>query len=140
MQKNMTKPTKQKDIKRSWHLINLHGQTLGRVSVQMAELLMGKDKPYFVRNLDCGDWVVAINAKDVEVSGKKEAQKIYYRYSGYPGGLKRKTLSDLRATKPEEVIYHAVKGMLPQNRLRDRMLKRLFVFPKEQHPYANKIK
>lgn len=140
MQKNMTKPTKQKDVQRSWHLINLHGQTLGRVSVQMAELLMGKGKPYFVRNLDCGDFIIAINAKDVEVSGKKETQKIYYRYSGYPGGLKRKTLSDLRTTKPEEIIYHAVKGMLPQNRLRDRMLKRLFVFPKEQHPYANKIK
>lgn len=136
----MTKPTKQSDIKRLWHLVDLKGKTLGRIATEIAKLLMGKAKPHFVRNLDVGDFVVAINAKEIVVTGKKESLKKYFRYSGYPGGLRAETFSDLRKRKPEEIIYRAVKGMLPQNKLRDRMLGRLFIFAGEEHPYKNKFK
>jgi large subunit ribosomal protein L13 len=139
-QANLTTPTKATDIKRGWHLVDVDGKTLGRVATDIARLLMGKGKPYFVRNLDCGDYVVVINAKDVVVSGNKEEQKNYYRHSGYPGGFKKETLKELRARKPEEIIKHAVKGMLPQNKLRDRMLKRLFVFASEEHRYKDKFR
>lgn len=138
--KGQTKPTKISDIKREWHLIDLKEKILGRISTDIAGLLMGKGKPYFVKNLDCGDFAVVINAKDVLVSGGKEEKKKYYRYSGYPGGLKVETLKDLRKRKPEEVIYHAVRGMLPQNKLRDKMLKRLLVFVGKEHPYKDKLK
>lgn len=135
----MTDTTKDKDIKRAWHLIDLDDQVLGRVSTKIATLLMGKAKSYFVRNLDCGDYVVAINAGKVKTTGKKETLKVYYRYSGYPGGLTQEKLKDMRIRKPEEVIRHAVKGMLPQNRLRDSMLKRLLVFKEATHPYESKL-
>jgi len=135
-----TKPTKAADIKRSWHLVDVNGKILGRISSEIAKLLMGKSKPYYVRNLDCGDYIVVINASGVRVTGKKETDKKYYRHSGYPGGLKVKTFKELKDSKPEEIIRHAVKGMLPQNKLRDRMLKRLYVFPQENHLYGGKIK
>lgn len=136
----MTTATKVSDIKREWHLIDVKGKTLGRVSSEIAQLLMGKRKPYFVRNLDCGDYVVIINAKDVKTTGNKEEQKKYYRHSGYPGGFKTETLKELRERKPENIITHAVKGMLPQNKLRDKMLRRLFVFSGEEHRYSDKFK
>jgi large subunit ribosomal protein L13 len=135
-----TTATKAGDIKRVWHLIDVKDKTLGRVSSEIAQLLMGKSKPYFVRNLDCGDFVVIVNAKDVKVTGKKEVQKNYYRHSGFPGGFKKETLKELRERKPEEIITHAVKGMIPQNRLRDKMLKRLFVSAGEEHKHNDKFK
>lgn len=135
-----TKATKAKDIKREWHLIDVKGKTLGRVGTTIAKLLMGKSKPYFVRNLDCGDFVVVVNAKEVAISGNKALQKKYYRYSGYPGGLSSETYQELQNRKPEEIIVHAIKGMLPQNRLRDKMLKRLFVFAGTEHKYQDKFK
>ncbi len=138
--KAQTTATKASDIKRIWHLMDLREKTLGRVSTDIAKLLMGKGKSYFVRNLDCGDYVVVVNAQQVNVTGKKEQKKTYYRYSGYPGGLSSETFDRLRKRKPEEIIIHAVKGMLPQNRLRDSMLKRLFVFPDEKHPYEKELK
>lgn len=138
--KSITKATKQSDIKREWHLIDVKGEILGRISTKIANLLMGKSKPYFVRNLDCGDYVVVINAKDVKVTGRKEADKKYYRHSGYPGGFRSETFKDLKEKNPAEIIKHAVRGMLPQNRLRDKMLKRLFTFSDEKHIYAEKIK
>jgi large subunit ribosomal protein L13 len=134
-----TKPTKVSDIKRSWHLVEVNGKILGRISSEIAKLLMGKSKSYYVRNLDCGDYVIVINASGVKVTGKKETDKKYYRHSGYPGGLRTETLKELRESKPEEIIRHAVKGMLPQNKLRDRMLTRLFVYKDEVHPYADKL-
>lgn len=134
-----TKPTKQSELKRTWHLIDVRGKVIGRVATQIAELLMGKNKPYFVRNLECGDYVVVINAKEVKATGKKEKQKVYTRYSGYPGGLRRETLGEMRIRKPEEIIRHAVSGMLPHNRLHDRMLKRLFVFSGGEHTYHSKF-
>ena len=136
----ITTATKISDVKRTWHLIDVKDKTLGRVASEIAQLLMGKSKAYFVRNLDCGDYVVIINAKDVKVTGKKEVQKNYYRHSGYPGGFKSETLKELRSRKPEDIIVHAVKGMLPQNRLRDKMLKKLFVFAGDEHKYEDKFK
>lgn len=134
-----TKATKASEIERSWHLIDVKGEILGRMATKIADILMGKSKSYFVRSLDCGDFVVVINAKSVKVTGKKETEKTYTRYSGYPGGIRSETLRELRARKPEEVVRHAVAGMLPRNRLHDRMLTRLFIFPEENHSYADKF-
>ena len=131
---------KAKEIKRKWHLIDAKDKILGRLATQIAQLLMGKSKPYFTRHLDCGDYVVVINAKEVKVTGKKEKQKIYYRHSGYPGGLKETPLWMLREKHPERIIIHAVSGMLPKNKLRARMLTRLKVQPEEEHPYEDKFK
>ncbi len=135
-----TYATKAKDIKREWHLIDVQGQVLGRLSTQIAVLLIGKNKPYYTGHLDCGDWVVVINAQGVQVTGKKRKQKIYYRHSGYPGGLKAFTFEQMMAKDPRKVIFHAVSGMLPKNKLRKKRLKRLRVFVGEKHPYGKKIK
>jgi len=132
--------TKASEIKRDWHLVDIDGKTLGRVSTEIAGLLMGKSKSYFVRNLDCGDFVVVINSKKVKVTGTKELNKVYYRHSGYPGGFKSETLGELRARKPNDIIVHSVKGMLPQNRLRDEMLGRLKIFEGAEHTYADKFR
>lgn len=136
----MTLPTKASDIKREWHLVDVKGKILGRTATGIAQLLIGKNKPYFVRHLDCGDYVVVVGAKDVSVSGKKESEKTYTRYSGYPGGLRKKTLAELRSQKPEEIIRHAVSGMLPKNKLRASMLKRLYIFEGEEHKFEDKFK
>ena len=135
-----TQATKASEIKRVWYLIDLKGKILGRTATDVAKLLMGKAKPYFVRNLDCGDYVVVVNAKHIVVTGKKEENKTYYRHSGFPGGFRQETVKEVRDRKPEEIIKHAVKGMLPQNRLRDRMLQRLFIFPEATHTYQEKFK
>ena len=100
---------------------------------------MGKGKAYFVNNMDCGDYVVVINAKDVRTTGKKELLKKYTNYSGYPGGLRTRTLKEMRAQDPTLIITHAVSGMLPKNKLRAQMLKRLYVFSDENHKYADKL-
>lgn len=139
-QTTQTTPTKQSELKHDWHLVDVEGQILGRISTTIAKHLMGKAKSNFVRNLDCGDYVVVINASTVKVTGKKEENKVYARHSGYPGGFRSETLKELRARRPEEVIRHAVKGMLPDNRLRDKMLKRMFVFSGSEHTYADKFK
>ncbi len=136
----MTDSTKKTDIKQEWHVVDVKDKVLGRVSVDIAKLLIGKAKPYFVRNLDCGDYVVVINAKKVAVTGNKEEGKSYFRHSMYPGGFKGETLRQLRKRKPEDIIIHAVKGMLPQNKLRDSMLKRLRVYADDKHPYEDKFK
>ena len=138
--KAQTQSTKLSEIKREWHLIDVKGKILGRVSSEIAQLLMGKSKPYFVKNLDCGDYVVVLNAKEVKTTGKKEDLKTYYRHSGYPGGFKAEKLKDLRQRNPEEIIKHAVSGMIPQNKLRASMLKRLYVFAGEVHTYGDKFK
>ena len=131
--------TKAKEIKREWHLIDVDGKTLGRISTEIAGLLMGKSKPYFVKNLDWGDFVVVINSKKVKVTGNKETKKVYSRHSGFPGGFKQETLGELRNRKPNDIIIHAVKGMLPQNRLRDPMLNRLKIFEGKEHEYGEKF-
>ncbi len=137
---NLTKPTKAKEIIRSWHLVDAKEAILGRTSTRIANLIMGKGKPYFAKNLDCGDYVVVINAVNVKVTGNKEKAKTYTRYSGYPGGLRSARLEEVRAKNPNKIITHAVSGMLPKNKLRDQMLKRLYVYADEKHPYGEKFK
>jgi large subunit ribosomal protein L13 len=137
---NTTKPTTAKDIVRKWHLIDVKGKVLGRAAVEIAHELMGKGKSYFVRNLDCGDYVVVVNAAHIDVTGNKKTEKTYYRHSGYPSGLKGESLKDLLVRRPDEAVIRAVKGMLPQNKLKATMLKRLFVFANETHTYEDKLK
>ncbi len=134
-----TQPTTAEEIKRAWHLVDVKGKVLGRVATDIAQKLMGKGKPYFVRNLDCGDNVVVINSKYVAVTGKKEKEKLYGNYSGYPGGLKQKALWQVRKEKPAELVRHAVYGMLPKNKLRDRLITRLYIYPEAEHPYKEKV-
>lgn len=135
-----TAPTSANDITRTWHLIDVKDKILGRVAVEIAHALVGKSKPNFVRNLDCGDYVVVINSQLVAVTGKKEKDKTYGHYSGHPGGLKEKALWQLRIEKPNEIIERAVAGMLPKNKLRDRLMTRLHVYKDATHPYEDKFK
>lgn len=117
--------TKISDIKHEHHALDAKDQILGRFATKVAQLLVGKNKPYFVRHLDCGDFVTVTNAKEVKVTGKKELQKTYTRYSGFPAGLHKTTLGKLRKDNPAEIIHHAVWGMLPNNKLRDIWIARL---------------
>ncbi|HEX9975732.1 MAG TPA: 50S ribosomal protein L13, partial [Dehalococcoidales bacterium] len=126
---------KASDIKREWHVIDASGQILGKVATQAANWLMGKHKPLFSRHLDTGDYVVVINAEKVRVTGDKLKQKMYYRHSGYPGGLKSVSLEKVLETSPARAIEHAVKDMLPHNRLEAQMMKRLKVYAGEAHPH-----
>lgn len=135
-----TKSTKEKDVKRQWHLFDAKDQILGRLVSKIATILIGKNKINYVSYLDMGDNVVVINAFDIRVTGKKEKNKIYTNYSGYPGGLKISTFSKMKEKKPEEIIRRAVYGMLPKNKLRDRMITRLHIFKNEQHLFQDKFK
>ncbi|MBA7583960.1 MAG: 50S ribosomal protein L13 [Dehalococcoidia bacterium] len=130
-----TYSTKASDIERQWHVLDASDKILGKLATEAAKLLMGKHKPIFTRHLDTGDFVVIINAKKVRVTGKKAEQKLYHSHSGYPGGLKTINLERLMATNPTRVIEHAVKGMLPHNRLGAKMLKKLKVYAGEEHPH-----
>lgn len=135
-----TYSTKASEIKRQWHSIDASGRILGKIATEAAGLLMGKHKPIFTRHLDGGDFVVITNAEKVRVTGNKTKQKLYYRHSGYPGGLKSTSLEKLSQTNPTRVIEYAVKGMLPKNRLRDGMMKRLKVYVGEAHPHLSQTK
>lgn len=128
------------DIERRWHVIDASGKTLGRLSTQIARLLMGKHKPMFTPNQDTGDFVIVINADKVRVSGNKAKQKLYYRHSGYPGGFKSITLEKTMQNHPTRVIDHAVKGMLPRTRLGARMRKRLRVYAGATHNHLAQTK
>ena len=130
-----TYSVKASEIKRQWHVIDASGKILGKLATEAATLLMGKHKPIYSRHLDTGDFVVVINADKIQVSGNKVKQKIYYRHSGYPGGFKSVTLEKMMQTKPTWVIEHAVKGMLPKNRLGASMLKKLKVYTGDAHPH-----
>lgn len=136
MKTYMQKPA---DVKRQWHLLDAKGQVLGQVATQAAKLLIGKDKATFTPHVDGGDYVVVINARQVAVTGKKEQDKMYYRHSGYPGGLKETNLANLRQKSPERIIEIAVKGMLPKNKLQKPRLNRLKVFADNDHPYQDKL-
>jgi large subunit ribosomal protein L13 len=124
------------EIRRRWLVVDAAGKTLGRLSTEIAGLLSGKYKPTFSRHLDTGDFVVVVNADKVEVTGKKLIQKRYYRHSNYPGGLKSESLRDVLAKHPNRVIEHAVRGMLPRNRLGDQMYRKLKVYAGPDHPHA----
>jgi len=131
-----TRSVKAKEIKRSWHLVDLSGKILGRELTHMATLLQGKHKRNFVPYLDCGDHVVAINAGKVNVTGKKVKQKEYDRYSGFPGGRKTIKLGQALVRNPQQVVRHAVSGMLPKNKLRDVRLSRLHIYEDDVHPHT----
>ncbi len=128
------------EIKRDWHVIDATDQVLGRLATRAARLLMGKHKPIFSRNLDVGDYVVIINADKVRVTGDKAKQKVYYRHSGYPGGLKSITYDKLMQANPTRVIEHAVKGMLPHTRLGASIMKKLKVYVGDTHPHLAQTK
>lgn len=133
MKSYIAKPS---DVERSWYVIDAEGKTLGKLAVEAATILRGKKKPIYTPHIDCGDYVIVVNAEKVAVSGKKEEQKIYKSHSGYPGGLKEVPLKDLRARKPEEIIRHAVKGMMPKGKLGRQMFKKLKVYAGPDHPHA----
>ena len=126
---------REQDIQRDWHVIDAQGQTLGRLATRVATLLRGKHKPIFTPHVDCGDYVIVVNAEKIHVTGQKMTQKKYYRHSGYPGGLKEISLRDQLQKFPERVIESAVRGMLPKNRLGRRMFKKLKVYPGPNHPH-----
>jgi large subunit ribosomal protein L13 len=134
-----TYSVKESDIERKWHVIDASGQTLGKLATSVARILMGKNKPIFVNNLDTGDYVVVINATKITVTGKKMKDKFYYRHSMYPGGLKSVSLETMLNTHPERVIEHAVKGMLPRNKLGRAMFKKLKVYPGDSHPHKAQV-
>ncbi|NJN93523.1 MAG: 50S ribosomal protein L13 [Anaerolineales bacterium] len=126
---------KESDIQRDWYVIDAQGQTLGRLATRTATILRGKHKPLFTPHVDCGDYVIIINAEKVHVTGQKMSQKKYYRHSGYPGGLKEISLRDQLQKFPERVLESAVRGMLPKNRLGRQMFKKLKIYPGPNHPH-----
>jgi len=130
-----TYSVKVSEIKREWHVFDASDKVLGRLATEVAKLLMGKHKPMFCRNLDVGDFVVVLNAEKVRVSGDKARQKVYYRHSGYPGGLKSVTFEKLMQTHPTRAVEYAVKGMLPHNRLGASIIKKLKVYVGDKHPH-----
>lgn len=121
---------------RNWVLVDANGQTLGRLATRIADTLRGKDKPTYTPHVDTGDFVVVVNAEKISVTGNKRADKRYYRHSGYPGGLRSRTLQEMLERRPEEVIRLAVKGMLPRNRLARKQLTKLKVYAGPDHPHA----
>jgi large subunit ribosomal protein L13 len=128
------------DIERKWHVIDASGRTLGRLATEAAVLLKGKHKPMYTPHLDVGDYVVVVNADKIEVTGKKLTDKIYYHHSNYPGGLKSISLGKMLETHPTRAIEHAVKGMLPHNRLGAAMFKKLKVYAGAEHPHKAQVK
>jgi large subunit ribosomal protein L13 len=134
-----TKPTKEKQIERNWHLIDVSGKVLGRITPQIVRIIQGKNKVDYVPNLDIGDHVVVINSSKVKVTGKKTQSKEYTNYSGYPGGLKRINFADLLKKDSREIIKRAISGMLAKNKFRSDRLNRVHIFPNAEHTFANKF-
>ena len=131
-----THTVKLADIKHDWFIIDADGQTLGRLAGQIATRLMGKHKPQYSPHLDMGDNIVVVNAARIAVSGNKLEDKKYYRHSGYPGGIKETTLREVMEQRPEQALEHAVRGMLPKNRLNDDRMARLKVYAGAEHPHS----
>ncbi len=123
------------DIEREWFLVNAEGKTLGRLASEIAQVLRGKHKPIYTPHLDCGDFVIVVNAEKVRVTGRKLDQKMYYRHTGYPGGIKSISLRNQLQKHPERVLQAAVRGMLPKNRLGRKMFKKLKVYAGDSHPH-----
>ena len=130
-----TTAVRTQDIEQKWYIMDCSGKTLGRLSVQVANILRGKNKPEYTPNADVGDFVVLVNAKDIKVTGKKTEDKIYYRHSGYPGGIKQISFKDQLDKDPEKIIRDSVKGMLPKNRLNRQIIKKLKVYSDGNHPH-----
>lgn len=123
------------DLGRKWYLVDVKDAILGRTAVKIANILRGKQKATFTPHLDCGDFVIVINARHVRLTGRKSEGKLYYRYTGYPGGLRKRTFSQLSARFPERVVETAVRGMIPHNRLGRKVIKKLHVYPDDYHPH-----
>jgi large subunit ribosomal protein L13 len=121
---------------RNWYVVDASGKTLGRLATQIADTLRGKRKPEYTPHIDTGDFVIVVNAEKISVTGNKRAAKLYRRHSGYPGGLRTRTLDQMLARRPEEVIRLAVKGMLPRNRLARKQLTKLKIYAGPDHPHA----
>ncbi len=130
-----TYATKPEDIERRWWVVDAEGKILGRLASEVAKILRGKHKPYFAPHLDTGDYVIVINAAKIRVTGKKLDDKIYYRHSGYPGGLRSTTLAEMLKKRPTRVMRLAVRGMLPHNRLGRAMMRKLKIYEGESHPH-----
>ncbi len=124
------------EIERKWYVVDAEGKTLGRLASEVAMVLRGKNKPIYTPHVDCGDYVIVINAEKVVVTGKKRTNKIYKKHTGYPGGLREITFDKLQQKKPEEIIRHAVKGMLPDGKLGRQMFKKLKVYAGSEHPHT----
>ena len=133
MKTYMANPDK---VEKKWYVVDAAGCTLGRLSSEVAKVLRGKNKPEFTPHVDTGDYVIVVNAEKVKVTGRKMSQKIYYNHSDYVGGMRETTLAEMMAKKPEEVVSHAVSGMLCKNKLRSRMMTRLRVFAGPNHDHA----
>ncbi len=131
-----TYAVKSADIKREWRVVDADGATLGRLATRIATLLRGKHRAMFSTHIDTGDPVIVLNASKIKVTGRKLQAKQYVRHSGYPGGLRTESLERLLARRPEEVIRRAVRGMLPQNRLGEQMMRKLHVYAGAEHPHA----
>ena len=123
-------------VERHWYVVDAEGQTLGRLATQIADTLRGKRKPEYTPHVDTGDFVIVVNAEKIGVTGQKLDQKIYYRHSGYPGGLRTRTLREQLERRPEEVLRKAVRGMLPKNRLAAAQLRKLKIYAGPEHPHA----
>ena len=132
-----TYSAKKQDIERTWYIVDASGKTLGRLASTIASVLRGKIKPIFTTHVDTGDFVIVVNAEKVFLSGRKLDQKVYYRHSGYPGGLKTASAAELRKKKPERIIEAAVWGMLPKGRLGRAMFRKLKVYPGPSHPHRS---
>ena len=126
---------KKEDVQRNWFLVDAENKVLGRLASELANILRGKNKPTFTPHVDTGDCVIVINADKVNLTGKKWKDKIYYRHSGYPGGIKSISAENLKAKRPEDLIRYAVKGMLPKNRLGRKLFKKLKVYAGGEHPH-----
>lgn len=126
---------KKQEIERTWYIVDAKDQTLGRIAVKIAVKLRGKDKPQFAPHIDCGDFVIVINAEKIRVTGAKMDKKMYYRHSGFPSGLKKQPLKDLLEKKPIEALKQAIKGMIPPNKLRKEILEKLKIYAGEEHPH-----
>ena len=131
-----TKSFKISEVNQKWLLIDAENKTFGRLSSRISSILMGKNKSQYTPNNDLGDFVVIINAEKIKLTGNKESQKKYFRHSGYPGGLKSTNVQELRKDKPEQIILRAVKGMLPKNKLADKMISKLKVYKGPAHPHV----
>lgn len=127
---------KAEEVKKEWYVIDAEGQTLGRLATKVAAVLRGKHKPTYTPNVDCGDYVIVINADKVVYSGDQEEKKIYYHHTMFPGGLKSRSIGLMKREYPIELVEHAIQGMLPHNKLGDRMRTHLFVYEGANHPHA----
>ena len=126
---------KKEEVARNWYVIDASGKNLGRIATEAATLLRGKHKPTFTPHVDCGDFVIIVNASEVNLTGNKLDGKIYYNHSGYTGGLRKRTAREMKEKYPVEMVERAVKGMLPKGRLGRQMYKKLFVYAESEHPH-----